>query len=115
MARSVSSGECPLTLPTILYLTVEHLFPLLESERDSGLLARAASALAREETPEEISPGFRLGRLTALRKPDGGVRGIVVGDITRRLVAGTVAKQVAKDSRGCHGSLPVRLVDQSRL
>ena len=41
--------------------------------------------------------GIRLGRLTALQKPDGGVRGIVVGDIMRRLVARTMAKQVAKE------------------
>ena len=44
--------------------TVDHLFPLLESEHDSGLLAQAASALARGEIPEEILSGFRLGRLT---------------------------------------------------
>ena len=30
---------------------------------------------------------LRCGRLTALRKPDGGVRGIVVGDVFRRVVA----------------------------
>ena len=34
--------------------------------------------------------------LTALSKPDGGVRGIVVGDILRRFVARTIAKQIAK-------------------
>ena len=37
--------------------------------------------------------GIRLGWLTALAKPDGGVR---VGDIVRRLVARTIAKQFAK-------------------
>ena len=31
-------------------------------------------------------------------KPDGGVRGIVVGDIPRRLVAKTMAKQVSKEA-----------------
>ena len=36
--------------------------------------------------------------MTALRKPDGGVRGIVVGDIVRRLVARTIAKQVSKQA-----------------
>ena len=34
--------------------------------------------------------------MTALSKPDGGVRGIVVGDILRRLVARTMAKQFSK-------------------
>ena len=37
---------------------------------------------------------IRCGRLTALRKPDGGVRGIVVGDVFRRVVARTTAKQI---------------------
>ena len=44
----------------------------------------------------EIIEGLRVGRLTALQKPDGGVRGIVVGDILRRLVARTTAKQAEK-------------------
>ena len=34
-----------------------------------------------------------LGRLTALQKPDGGIRGIVLGDVFRRLVARTLAQQ----------------------
>ena len=54
------------------------------------------SKLACGDVPEEVIDGIRLGRLTALNKPDGGVRGIVVGDIIRRLVARTMAKQVAK-------------------
>ena len=57
---------------------------------------QVASRLAVGDIPEEVVDGIRLGRLTAVAKPDGGVRGIVVGDIFRRLVAGTVAKQVAK-------------------
>ena len=68
-------------------MTADHIFPLLESEHDSRLLCQAVSALARGEILEEILTGFRLGRLTALRKPDGGVRGIVVGEILRRLSA----------------------------
>ena len=59
-------------------------------------LVQVASRLAVGDIPEEVVDGIRLGRLTALAKPDGGVRGIVVGDIVRRLVARTMAKQVAK-------------------
>ena len=55
-----------------------------------------ASALAMARVPEEIIEALRLGRLTALSKPDGGVRGIVVGDILRRMVARTLAKQISK-------------------
>ena len=39
---------------------------------------------------------LRYGRLTALRKPDGGVRAIVVGDVFRRVVARTIAQQYTK-------------------
>ena len=38
---------------------------------------------------------FRLGRLTALSKPDGGVRGIIAGDVVRRLVAKTTSQQLS--------------------
>ena len=77
-------------------MTADHLFPVLESDRDSALLVQVASKLARGDVPEEVIDSIRLGRLTALNKPDGGVRGIVVGDIFRRLVAKTMAKQMAK-------------------
>ena len=36
-----------------------------------------------------------MGRLTALQKPAGGVRGIVCGDIVRRLVAQTIAQSMS--------------------
>ena len=77
-------------------MTSDHLFPLLESDHDSDLFCQVGSLLATGNIPTEVLEGFRLGRLTALRKPDGGVRGIVVGDIVRRLVARSMAKQIAK-------------------
>ena len=43
-----------------------------------------------------LSTTIRLGRLTALQKPSGGVRGIVAGDIMRRLVARTMSHQLSK-------------------
>ena len=77
-------------------MTSDHLFPVLESEADSQLFAQVGSLLATGNVPAPILEGIRLGRLTALKKPDGGVRGIVVGDVVRRLVARTMAKQVSK-------------------
>ena len=59
-------------------MTSEHLFPILDNGQDSEALARVATLMARGE-------------------PDGGVRGIVVGDILRRLVARTMAKQVSSE------------------
>ena len=78
-------------------MTSEHLFPILDNAQDSEALARVATLMARGEVPPEALEGIRLGRLTALRKLDGGVRGIVVGDILRRLVARTMAKQVSSE------------------
>ena len=77
-------------------MTSDHLFPVLENEGDSERLVEVASLLAVGRVPEEIIVALRLGRLTALSKPDGGVRRIVVGDILRRMVARTIAKQIAK-------------------
>ena len=65
-------------------MTVEHLHPLLDHTRDSQLFFQAAELLARAQVPPSIKEAIRLGRLTALRKVDGGVRGIVAGDIVRR-------------------------------
>ena len=77
-------------------MTPDHLFPLLESEADSELFTRVGSLLAVARVPHVILEAIRLGRLTALSKPHGGVRGIVVGDRLRSLVARTTAKQFSK-------------------
>ena len=76
-------------------MTCEHMQPLLESDRDSGLLCQVANLLARGHVPPKAKQVLRLGRVTALKKADGGVRGIVVSDVLRRLVARTIAKQCA--------------------
>ena len=77
-------------------MTSDLLFPVLEKEADSELFVQVCAQLAVGNVPEEIIDTIRLGRMTALSKPDGGVRGIVVGDIVRRLVARTISKQIAK-------------------
>ena len=53
-------------------MTVEHLHPLLHHSRDSQLFFQAAEMLA--QVPLAIEDAIRLGRLTALRKTDGGCR-----------------------------------------
>ena len=77
-------------------MTSEHLFPILESDRTLASVCQVAGFLARAEVPLSILSALRLGRMTALRKPSGGVRGIVVSDVFRRLVARTLAQQFAK-------------------
>ena len=76
-------------------MTSDHLFPVLENEGDSQRVVEVAFLLAVGRVPEEIIEVLRLGHLMALSKFDGGVGGIVVGDILRRM-ARTIAKQIAK-------------------
>ena len=64
-------------------MTADHLRPLLDSEVDTARFWRLAQDLARATVPDEIVDVLRLGRMTALCKPNGGVRGIVAGDMVR--------------------------------
>ena len=75
-------------------MTSEHVRPLLDNPHDMERFWRMGQELARAETPDVVVDAIRLGRTTALSKPSGGVRGIVSGDIIRRLVARTVALQL---------------------
>ena len=76
-------------------MRAEHLKILLQDAEAIELLADAATQLARAHVPQEIQQALAMARMTALRKPDGGVRGIATGDAFRRLVARTLAKQWA--------------------
>ena len=75
-------------------MTTEHLRPLLSDCRGMRLLFHLGENLARGHVPEVAVSMVRAGRMTALKKPDGGVRGIVAGDVVRRLVARTMAQQL---------------------
>ena len=77
-------------------MTTEHLRPLLSDLRGMRLLSALGSRLATADVPEVAVQMVRLGLMTALTKPDGGVRGIVAGDVVRRLVSRTMAQQMAK-------------------
>ena len=76
-------------------MTANHLRPVLENPRDTHLLFTLGGKLARAEIPDSIVGAIRLGRLTALQKSSGGVRGIVAGDILRRIVARTITQQIS--------------------
>ena len=76
-------------------MTNEHLRLLLDEEDDCRLLHGAAVLLAQANVPEEASAGIRVGRMVALRKPNGRVRAFVVGDVFRRLVGWVLAQYVA--------------------
>ena len=76
-------------------MTAEHLRVLLQNERDSDLLHEMALDVVRADIPHEVLEAIRIGRMTALHKSGGDVRGIVVGDIIRRLVAKTLAQELS--------------------
>ena len=78
-------------------MTYEHLRPLLSSRSDLVVLHKLGERFARAQVPQPIVDAIRMGRVTALRKRDGGVRGIVAGDVFRRLVARTIAKQLGEE------------------
>ena len=71
-----------------------HLRPLLPV-RGLHLLFQISERMARGQLPEAIISIIRMGKLTALSKPDGGVRGIVAGDVVRRSVARTMSQQLS--------------------
>ena len=81
-------------------MTVEHLQPLLDHPRALHNMFLLAERLARADVPPSIVDAIRQGRLTALRKPSGGVRGIVIGDVIRRVVARTLAQQLGPAVEG---------------
>ena len=77
-------------------MSVEHILGLVESDHDMEIFCSFATIFSQGHMPRGVLEGLRLGRVTALRMPDGGIRGIVVGDIVRRLIARTIAQQISK-------------------
>ena len=76
-------------------MTTDHLRPLLPDHRGLHLFFQISERLARAEVPEAVVNIVRMGRFTALSEPVGGVRGIVAGDVVRRLVARTMSQQLS--------------------
>ena len=77
-------------------MTTNHLRLVLDQARDTHMLCQMADQVGQARTPPAVHNILRLGRLTALQKARGGVRGIVVGDVLRRHVARTMAHQFGK-------------------
>ena len=77
-------------------MTNEHLRLFLNNSRVMHTFFRVAETLAQGDVPPRIGAVLRRGRLTALQKPGGGVRGIVAGDVIRWLVARTISQQLGK-------------------
>ena len=71
----------------------EHFKTLLDDEDVWDMFCDMSEAFANAEAPDCISEALALGRLTALRKPNGRVRGIVAGAVWRRCVGRALSMQ----------------------
>ena len=69
-------------------MTTDHLRPLVEPTRFPSIVQ------SRRTVGSQPMDAVRLGRMMAVQKPDGGVRGIVAGEVLRRLVSRTIAQQI---------------------
>ena len=87
-------------------MTAEHLRLILESDSETAAFFRAA-----QDVPHDVLVLLRMGRLTTLQKPGGGVR--VCGDLVRRLVARSIAQQISNSTGGLF-TISVRFKHQSR-
>ena len=76
-------------------LTAECCPVVLGDERTSQLFVKVAQALAQAQVPPAVAAAFGLGRVVAFQKPNGRVRGTVVSDFLRRLVARSFAQHSA--------------------
>ena len=83
-------------------LTNEHIRILLDNHSDAHLKFLAGEQLAQTRDPPSIVRLVKQGPMTALRKDDGGVRGIVAGDVVRRLVSRTMARQLGEAVKVAH-------------
>ena len=75
--------------------TCEHYKLLLDDAEALELFAHAANLLVAAHVPASVAAALGLSRLTALRKPGGGVRGIATGDTFRRLLSRSLARMFA--------------------
>ena len=90
VARSLREAKRG-SAPGLSGARAEHYKLLLGHADDVELLTEAANLLAQAEVPYEVAEGIALTRMTAIRKPGGGVRGIATGEMFRRLVSRALA------------------------
>lgn len=77
-------------------LTSDTLRLVLDDEEATQRLTAVARSLARADVPPSIIPCLGLGRMVALQKPNGRARGIIIGDVLRRLISRSLAQTYAE-------------------
>ena len=95
-------------------MTHDHLRPLLESPKDLHLLYTVCNLFAKGQMPGEVVQTIKLGRMTALQKEGGGVRGIVAGEVIRS-DSQDDRPAVGPSGEGRHSSVPMCTVDKIRM
>ena len=73
-------------------LTAEALRLILDDEAATDRYIQVAQQVAQGRVPPQASQLLGLGRMVALQKPNGGIRGLVIGDLLRRLVSRSLAQ-----------------------
>ena len=85
-------------------MTTEHLRPLLDEWSSVQVLFKAGEVFGRAEIPDTVIQMVKMGRLTALSKLDGGVRGAVTAfakpDLAILIWAHLVKPHLAKTTFG---------------
>ena len=94
VAEALGSGKRG-SAPGLSRATVDHYKLLLDDPAALEFLAFAFNCLARADVPTDVFNALSMSRLTVLRKPAGGVRGIATGDVFRRLVSRTLVQAFA--------------------
>ena len=94
-------------------MTCYHSRPLLDSNPDMHLSFVVGELCSRGQIPHDIVQLVKLGRMTALPEKDGGLRGIVAGEVTISCKnhRSTVEFSI---SRG-HSSVPMRIDHACRV
>ena len=73
-------------------LTAETLRLVLDDADATQAFLQVSHLLAQADLPQQASNAIALGRLVALQKPNGRIRGLVVGDLLRRVVSRSIAQ-----------------------
>ena len=72
--------------------TAEVVHVVLDADESIEAFAEVATLVAQARIPAAVMPAFGLGRVVALCKPNGGTRGLVVGELSRaRLLSSSPA------------------------
>ena len=71
---------------------------MLDDEACTELFGCAAQRLADANAPASMLEGLRVGRMFALHKQSGGIRGLLMAGVFRRLVSRTLAPKAATPS-----------------